>query len=172
MDASTLAALAAAMDESRAPGVRELLQDRERAATANEDARSFLGQRHYTASQQEPDHIFPRMTWEAAYTRRHNDLLLARDAMRAVLRAVRQGHDQLAEGMLAAELGPSSEEEEEEEEEEDSETSDEEALVCVLCERRRRRIIQMAPRGRWAGLVPDARLVCNECHTEAMGPIE
>ena len=168
MDASTLAALAVAMDESRAAVVRELLLDRERVAMANEDARSFLAQRHYTASQQVPDHIFPRMTWEAAYTRRHNDLLLARDAMRAVLRAVRQGHDQLAEGMLAAELGPSSEEEEEE----DSETSDEEALVCVLCERRRRRIIQMAPRGRWAGLVPDARLICNECHTEAMGPIE
>ena len=166
MDASTLAALAVAMDESRAAVVRDLLLDRERVAMANEDARSFLAQRHYTASQQVPDHIFPRMTWEAAYTRRHNDLLLARDAMRAVLRAVRQGHDQLAEGMLAAELGPSSEEEE------DSETSDEEALVCVLCERRRRRIIQMAPRGRWAGLVPGARLVCSACHTQAEAPIE
>ncbi len=155
------------MDESRAM-VHELLLDRERVAMANEDARSFLAQRHYTASQQVPDHIFPRMTWEAAYTRRHNDLLLARDAMRAVLRAVRQGHDQLAEGMLAAELGPSSEEEEEE----DSETSDEDDLVCVLCERRRRRMIQMAPRGRWAGWEPPRRLVCSDCHTETICPIE
>ena len=161
-----MAALAVAMDESRAV-VHELLLDRERVAMANEDARSFLAQRYYTASQQAPDGIFPRMTWEAAYARRHNDLLLARNALRAVQRAMRQGHDQLAEDLMAAELGSSSEEEEG-----DSERSDEEALFCVLCERRRRRIIQMAPRGRWAGLVPDARLVCNECHTEAMGPIE
>ena len=109
MDASTLAALAVAMDESRAV-VHELLLDRERVAMANEDARSFLAQRYYTASQQAPDGIFPRMTWEAAYARRHNDLLLARNAMRAV-QAMRKGHDQLAEDLMAAELGSSSEEE-------------------------------------------------------------
>ena len=165
MDASTLAALAVAMDESRAV-VHELLLDRERVAMANEDARSFLAQRYYMASQQAPDGIFPRMTWEAAYARRHNDLLLARDAMRAVQRAMRQGHDQLAEDLMAAELGSSSEEER------DSETSDEEALVCVLCERHRHRMIQMVPRGRWAGLRPDARLVCSACHTQAEAPIE
>ena len=92
--------------------------------------------------------------------------------MRAALLAVRQGDDERAEGVLAAELGFSEEEEEEEEEEaEDGGTSDEDDLVCVLCERRQRRMIQMAPRGRWAGLAPGARLVCSDCH-EAMGPIE
>ena len=47
MDASSLAAaaLAVATDDSRAAAVRELLLDRERAAMANEDARSFLAQR-------------------------------------------------------------------------------------------------------------------------------
>ena len=80
MDASTLAALAIAVDESRAAAVRELMLDRERAAMANEDARSFLAQRHYTASQQVPDGIFPMMSWEAAHARQHNGLLQARDA--------------------------------------------------------------------------------------------
>ena len=125
MDASSLAAaaLAVATEDSRAAAVRELLLDRERAAMANEDARSFLAQRFYTGSLQVPSTMRP-MTWEAAYDQRHQDLLLAHDAMRAALLAVRQGDDERAEGVLAAELGSSSEEaEEEEEEEEDAPTA-------------------------------------------------
>ena len=126
MDASAVAAaaLAVAVEDSRAAAVRELLLDRERAAMANEDARSFLAQRFFVGSVQEPLPTRP-MTWEAAYAQRHQDLLLAHDAMRAALLAVRQGDDERAEGMLAAELGSSSEEaeEEEEEEEEDAPTA-------------------------------------------------
>ena len=106
MDASTLAALAVAMDESRAAVVRELLLDRERVAMANEDARSFLAQRHYTASQQVPDHIFPKMMWEAAYTRRHNDQLLARDARRARPSASRARQTRARGGPLSVYRGP------------------------------------------------------------------
>ena len=116
MDASTLAALAVALGESRAAAVRELLLDRERAAMANEDARSFLAQWLFTGSLLVPSGMRP-MTWAAAYRQRHNDLLWARDAMLAALLAVRQGDDERAEGVLAAELGSSSEEAEEEEEE-------------------------------------------------------
>ena len=113
MDASSLAAaaLAVAMDESRDAVVRELLVDRERSAMAAEDARSYVAQRHFTASQQVPGAPRP-MTWEAAYAQRHHDLLLAHDAMRVALLAVRQGDDQRAEDVLAAELGSSDEEEE------------------------------------------------------------
>ena len=107
MDASTLAALAVAMEDSRAAAVRAVLLDRERTAMANEDARSFLAQRFYTGSLQVPS--TRPMTWEAAYDQRHHDLLLAHDAMRAALLAVRQGDDERAEGVLAAELGSSSE---------------------------------------------------------------
>ena len=121
MDASTLAALAVAMEDSRAAAVRAVLLDRERAAMANEDARSFLAQRFYTGSLQVPSTMRP-MTWEAAYDQRHQDLLLAHDAMRAALLAMRQGDDARAEGVLAAELG-SEEEAEEEEEAEDAPTA-------------------------------------------------
>ena len=108
MDASTLAALAVAIQESHAAAIRALLLDRERVAMSNEDARSRL----------------------AADAQRQQDMLRARRATRAAQRA----------------------------------RQDEEALVCVLCQRRSQRIIQMAPRGRWAGLTPDERLVCSACH--------
>ncbi len=113
MDASAVAAaaLAVAVDGSRAAAVRELLLDRERAAMANEDARSFLAQRFFVGSVQELLPTRP-MTWEAAYAQRHQDLLLAHDAMRAALLAVRQGDDARAEGVLAAELGSKEEAEE------------------------------------------------------------
>ena len=95
--------------------------------------------------------------------------------MRAALRAVRQGDDEGAEERLAVEVGDSDEEEEEE-----SETSDDEsdggALVCVLCGRSsrswRRQMFTMVAGGRWAGLAPGARVVCSDCRTEALGPVE
>ena len=126
MDASGLAAtaLAVAMDESRDAAVRELLLARERAAMNAEDLRSYVAQRHFTASQLVPR--APALMWEAAFAQHHNDLRLAPDALRDALRAVRQGDDVRAEGLLAAEVRSSSEEEEEEEEEEEQEEGEEE----------------------------------------------
>ena len=175
MDASSLAAaaLAVAADESRDAALRELLLDRERAAMQAKDLRSHVAQRHFTTSLLVPR--APAMTWEPAYAQRHLDLQLAFDAMRAALRAVRQGDDEGAEERLAVEVGDSDEEEEEE-----SETSDDEsdggALVCVLCGRYsrsgRRQMFTMVAGGRWAGLAPGARVVCSDCRTEALGPLE
>ena len=110
MDASSVAAaaLAVAVDESRDAALRELLLDRERAAMQAEDLRSFVAERHFTGSLLVP-RAFP-MTWEAAYLQRHVDLELAHDAMRAALRAVRQG-DEGAADLLAVEVGDSDEEE-------------------------------------------------------------
>ena len=165
MDASTLAALSLAMDESRDAALRELLQERERDRMQAEDLRSFVAQRHFTASQLVPGAPRP-MTWEAAYARRHNDLQWAHDTMRDALRWVRSGDDVRAERLLAAELG--SDEEEEAEEESDEEA----ALVCVLCGREPAGgLLTMAAEGRWAGLAPGARRVCSDCHTEAIGPV-
>ena len=165
MDASTLAALSLAMDESRDAALRELLQERERDRMQAEDLRSFVAQRHFTASQLVPGAPRP-VTWEAAYARRHNDLHWAHGTMRDALRWVRSGDDVRAERLLAAELG--SDEEEEAEEESDEEA----ALVCVLCGREPAGgLLTMAAEGRWAGLAPEARLVCSACHTEALGPV-
>ena len=94
----------------------------------------------------------------------------ARSAMRAVLRAVRQGQVQLAEDLMAAELGSETEEEAEEEEQEadpeveEGETSDEEGHLCAICRRRWRTVFQMPATGRWASLSYDERLVCDACH--------
>ena len=165
MDASTLAALSLAMDESRDAALRELLQERERDRMQAEDLRSFVAQRHFTASQLVPGAPRP-VTWEAAYARRHNDLHWAHGTMRDALRWVRSGDDVRAERLLAAELG--SDEEEEAEEESDEEA----ALVCVLCGREPAGgLLTMAAEGRWAGLEPGARQVCSACHTEALGPV-
>ena len=169
MDASSLAAaaLAVAMDESRDAAVRELLLARERAAMNAEDLRSYVAQRHFTASQLVP-RALALTTWEAAFAQHHNVLLLAHDAMRDALRAVRQGDDVRAEGLLAAEVRSSSEEEEGEEETDE----DDDALVCVLCGREpagARRLLTMAAEGRWTGLALEARRVCSDCRTE--GPV-
>ena len=121
MDASSVAAaaLAVAMDESRDAALRELLLDRERAAMQAEDLRSYVAQRHFTASLLVPR--APAMTWEAAYAQRHNDLLWAHDAMRSALLAVRQGNNERAEVLLAAEVASDDDEEEGEEKEEEEE---------------------------------------------------
>ena len=67
MDATTIAALAVAIQESHAAAIQQLLLlDRERAAMANEDAKSRL----------------------AAHAQRHQDVLQARRATRAAQRAI------------------------------------------------------------------------------------
>ena len=111
MDASSVAAaaLAVAVDESRDAALRELLLDRERAAMQAEDLRSFVAERHFTGSLLVARAFL--MTWEAAYAQRHADLELAHDAMRAALRALRQGDDMGAADLLAVEVGDSDDEE-------------------------------------------------------------
>ena len=78
MDASTLAALAVAIQESHAAAIRALLLDRERVAMSNEDARSRL----------------------AADAQRQQDMLRARRATRAAQRA-RQDEDSSASSASA-----------------------------------------------------------------------
>ena len=92
--------------------------------------------------------------------------------MRAALLAVRQGNDERAEEVLAVEVD-SDEEEGEEESEMSEDESDGGALVCVLCGRSRSgQMFTMVAGGRWAGLAPAARVVCSDCRTEALGPVE
>ena len=132
MDAPAVAAaaVAVAVQHAQAAAIEQLLRERERAAMANEDARSYIAQRHFVGSVQVPRDVIPPMTWEAAYNQRHQDLLLAHDAMRAAQRAARAGDGARVLDLLAAELGSESEgeeEAEEEEQEEDEEVEEEDA---------------------------------------------
>ena len=78
-----------------------------------EDLRSFVAQRHFTASLLVPNAMRP-ITWEAAYARRHNDLNWAHGTMRDALRWSRRGDNVHAERLLAAQVGSDEEEEAEE----------------------------------------------------------
>ena len=122
MDALAAAALAVVLKESQEAALQEQMLRAERAAMTAEDRGSYLAQRLFTGSTQVPSTMHP-MTWEAAYEQRHEDYLLAHDAMRAALLAVRQADDERAEALLAAELGSSSDEAEKEEEEEEAPTA-------------------------------------------------
>ena len=121
--AGAAAAVAVAVLHTQAAAIEQLLRERERAAMANEDARSYIAQRHFVGSVQVPRHVIPPMTWDAAYHQRHQDLL-AHDAMRAAQRAARAGDGARVLDLLAAELGSESEGEEETEEEEQEEDKD------------------------------------------------
>ena len=123
MDALAAAALAVVLKESPDAALRELLLERERAAMTAEDRGSVLAQRLFTGSTQVPSTMRP-MTWRAAHRHVQNDMIGARDAMCAALRAHRRGDGDHVERVLAAELGSSSEEEAEEEEEEEEEEED------------------------------------------------
>ena len=125
MDASAVAAaaLAVATDHSRDAALRQALLDRERAAMTAEDRGSLLAQRLFTGSTQVPSTMRP-MTWRAAHQHVQNDVLGARDAMRAARRAIRHGNDERAEALLTAELGSSSDEADEDEGEEEAEEED------------------------------------------------
>ena len=56
--------------------------------------------------------------------------------------------------------------------EEESEADD--ALHCVLCRTSggHRMYFNMEPQGRWAGLAPGARIVCDMCYRDDMGEVE
>ena len=56
----------------------------------------------------------------------------------------------------------------------DEDESDDDALACVICRSigGNRVFYNMRAEGRWAGLAPGARIVCSQCHTDAMGQVE
>ena len=127
MDASAAAAIA-----SDREAAAELA--RERATMANEDARSYLAQRHFVGSLQLPRDDTP-MTWQAAYQWRHQHWLEAVAAMRAAARANRARDAAAVERALREQLGSDTEDEEEEEEEdleEDQEAEEEAEEVRVI----------------------------------------
>ena len=128
MDASA----AAAIDREAAAELA-----RERATMANEDARSYLAQRHFVGSLQVPRDDTP-MTWQAAYQWRHQHWLEAVAAMRAAARANRARDAAAVERALREQLGSDTEDEEEEEEEdleEDEEAEEEAEEVRVISPR-------------------------------------
>ena len=102
----------------------ELSLARERAAMAAADAQSYIAQRHFVGSVQVPQ-AGPIMTWEALYELRHEDLHLARAAMRTARRLLQAGRHAAALAVMAEELGSSDEEEAEEEAEEEEPEEDE-----------------------------------------------
>ena len=128
MDASSVAAIALAVEDSRAALCQALL-DRERLAMAVEDRDSFLAQRHFSGSMQlRPfvQHVSQLPpTWQAAYEARHEHWLSARDALEAVQVAHRQGNARRVDAILSRELD--SDQEMEKEMEEAAEGGEEEA---------------------------------------------
>ena len=78
------------MEDSRSAAVREVMLDRERAAMVAEDRSSYIAQRHFVGSQQEPNsHVHP-MPWREAYMVRSTDMMRAREVMRASLMVLRR----------------------------------------------------------------------------------
>ena len=141
MDAATaVAALAIVVEESQQAAMLALLQERERLAMALADRDSYLAQRHYVGSLQVPRPDRP-MTWEAAFTQRHNDLVDAHHAMRGAIHAIRDGDSEGALNVLEHVVGndtdeSSADEDEEMEstvagEEEEEEEAEEDADVDI-----------------------------------------
>ena len=135
MDASSVAAVAPAVEDSRAALCQALL-DRERLAMAVEDRDSFLAQRHFSGSMQlRPfvQHVSQLPpTWQAAYEARHEHWLSARDALEAVQVAHRQGDARRVDAILSRELDSDQEMEEEMEEAEEGgeeEAAEEDAIL-------------------------------------------
>ena len=149
MDASTVAAaaLAVALEDSRAAALRQVLLERERVAMSNEDVRSWVAQHVFTQSVQPPRATIP-LTWAAAYEVRHENFVHVQSVLQEVRAANREGDAEHIEEILADELASSDEAEE---------------LTCVLCRRQSRDMYEMASLGRWEGLAPNERLVCGEC---------
>ena len=135
MDASSVAAVAPAVEDSRAALCQALL-DRERLAMAVEDRDSFLAQRHFSGSMQLRPYVqhvsqLPP-TWQAAYEARHEHWLSARDALEAVQVAHRQGNARRVDAILSRELDSDQEMEEEMEEAEEGgeeEAAEEDAIL-------------------------------------------
>ena len=94
------------------------------------DAQSYIAQRHFVGSVQVPQ-AGPIMTWQALYELRHEDLHLARAALRTVRRLLQARRHAAALAVVAEELGSSDEEEEAEEEAEEEEPEEDELVLSV-----------------------------------------
>ena len=111
--ATTTAVLAIVADDSMDAAMLALLQERERLAMLAAHHESYLAERHYVGSLQVP-HPGRPMTWETAFTQRHNDMIGAHHAIRTALRALQRGDSDTAEQYLTVEVGSDSESEAEE----------------------------------------------------------
>ena len=113
MDAVTTAAaaLAIVVDESQQAAMQALLLERERLAMLAAHHESYMAQRHYVGTLQIPQ--YRPMTWETAFTQRHNELADAHQAMRLAATALRAGDADAALARLDAVVGDSDPEDEE-----------------------------------------------------------
>ena len=138
MDATTAAAvLAIVADESQQSAMEALLREREQLSMALADRESYLAQRHWVGSLQVPQHG-GLMTWETAFTQRHNDLVEAHQIMSAAVRDLRNGDDEAALSRLTAAVGDDNSEQSEDEEmidaadeEEEEEAAENDAEVSL-----------------------------------------
>ena len=134
MDAAAVLAIVA--DESQQSAMEALLREREQLSMALADRESYLAQRHWVGSLQVPQHG-GLMTWETAYTQRHNDLVEAHQIMSAAVRDLRNGDDEAALSRLTAAVGDDNSEQSEDEEmidaaEEEEEEAENDAEVSPL----------------------------------------
>ena len=108
--------------------------ERERARMSLEDLRSWVAQRHFVGSLQVPD-VGQTMTWEMAYTSRHNALLEAHSLLEEVRDLLQQNQPAAALQRLLEEVGSeqadASEQAEEEELDDDPEVFGQQLLESV-----------------------------------------
>ena len=113
--ATTAAVLAIVAEESQQSAMEALLQEREQLAMALADRDSYLAQRHYVGSMQ-ISRLGQPMTWETAFTQRHNELSDAHQAMRHAAHAIRDGNADDALNVLMHVIGSDTESSEADEE--------------------------------------------------------
>ena len=125
LPSTTSAALAVVIEESQQAAMQALLQERERLAMTVADRDSYLAQRHYVVSRQM---LLPErpMTWETAFTQRHNELIDAHQAMRHAARAIRDGNADEALNALGHVIGSDTESSEADDDMSEAETAGEE----------------------------------------------
>ena len=125
LPSTTSAALAVVIEESQQAAMQALLQERERLAMTVADRDSYLAQRHYVVSRQM---LLPErpMTWETAFTQRHNELSDAHQAMRHAAHAIRDGNADEALNALVHVIGSDTESSEADDDMSEAETAGEE----------------------------------------------
>ena len=108
--------------------------ERERARMSLQDLHSWVAQRHFVGSLQVPD-VGQTMTWEMAYTSRHNALLDAHSLLEEVRDLLQQNQPAAALQRLLEEFGSeqadASEQAEEEELDDDPEVFGQQLLESV-----------------------------------------
>ncbi len=104
--------------------------ERERAGMSLEDLRSWVAQRHWVGSLQVPD-VGQTMTWEMAYTSRHNALLEAHSLLEEVRDLLQQNQPAAALQRLLEEFGSEQADASEQAEEEELDNDPEQLLESV-----------------------------------------